>query len=106
MPDESPGLAVGDCVTVANIGEDDAAPVRRVPCPQPGLTPFSAAPIATYRVVHAVTLEAPVMSRTGAEDLARIYCRGPEIIPGDSIFVFPTDESFSQGFRQFLCLVR
>jgi hypothetical protein len=102
----APELVAGDCVSVANLGEDDAAPVRRVPCAPPGTTPFNSAEFSVYRIVVAITVDVPVISRTGADNLAQLYCRHPEVVAGSSIYVFPTEASFAEGFRQFLCLVR
>ena len=99
-------LQVGECVIVRDLGEDDAQPVQRVSCLSPGVTPSTASELSIYRVAVALEVETPVMSRSAADELARLYCRGAEIVPGSSIYVFPTDESFSLGFRQFLCLVR
>lgn len=100
----SGGLEVGDCISVTDIGEDDAAPIRRVPCGPAGTVISTGDFYAIYRIVFATTLDMPVMSRAGADDLARIYCRGPQITPGTSLYVFPTEASFAGGFTQFLCL--
>jgi hypothetical protein len=97
-------ISVGDCVSVTALGESDAAPVRRIPCGPPG-TPFTDSAFSIYKVAIAHTLEVPMTTRDGADDLARLYCEGPEIIPGSSIYVFPTEASFAAGFKQFLCLV-
>jgi hypothetical protein len=99
-------LKTGDCITVTDLGLDSAAPVRKVPCAPAGavISPNSA--FAVYRVVSSTTLEFPVMSREGADNLAGIFCRDPEIEPGTSLYVFPTEASFAMGFRQFLCLDR
>ena len=98
-------IGVGDCVSVTGLGESDAAPVRRVPCGPPG-TPFAQSTFSIFRVAIAHRLEVPLTTREGADDLAALYCRGPEIVPGTSIYVFPTEASFAAGFKQFLCLVR
>lgn len=100
----STSLAVGDCISVTDLGEDDASPVRLVPCGPSGTVIGTGDFYAVYRVVFATTLAVPVMSRAGADDLARIFCRGPEVKPGSSLYVFPTEASFAGGFSQFLCL--
>lgn len=101
--EEVEGFLVGQCVSVRDVGEDDAAPVARVPCVSPGATSVNHA--NTYRIVLATTLDLPVTTRLGANELALLYCGSPEIVPGDSLFVFPTEASFAHGFKQFLCLV-
>jgi hypothetical protein len=97
-------LSRGDCISVTDLGFDTAAPVRKVPCAPAGPVISNSSRYGVYRVISATTLDVPVMSREGADDLAKIFCRDPEIVPGTSLYVFPTDASFAQGFRQFLCL--
>jgi hypothetical protein len=97
-------LVAGDCLSVVRIGIDDAAPVRKVPCAPAGTVISNSDTYSVYRVVYAITLAVPVTSRGGADDLARLYCRSAEVTPGSSLYVFPTEASFAEGFKQFLCL--
>jgi hypothetical protein len=99
-------LARGDCISVTDLGLDGAAPVRKVPCAPSGAVISPNSRYAVYRIVSSTMLEFPVMSREGADDLAGIFCRDPEIVPGTSLYVFPTEASFAAGFKQFLCLTR
>jgi hypothetical protein len=97
-------LQAGDCVSVSGVGSEDAAPVRRVPCAPAGTVINDTGAFGVYRIVFSMDLAVPVTTRAGADDLARLYCRGPEVVPGSSLYVFPTKASFDEGFTQFLCL--
>jgi hypothetical protein len=100
----STDLVVGDCVSVVRLSGDDAAPARRVPCAPAGQVISDTDLYGVYRIVAAVTLPVPVTTRSGADDLARLYCRGTDVTPGISLYVFPTEASFAEGFKQLLCL--
>jgi hypothetical protein len=43
-------------------------------------------------------------TRAADDDLARLSCGSTEVVPGSSLYIFPTETSFDKGFEQFVCL--